>query len=214
MYDVILFDVDGTLLDTSRGILMSLEQTLERYGIDYGFLTEEDRRTFIGPPMELSLERWFGLKGEMNAEVCSSYRKIYREDNLMYADPYEGIEKALSDLKDAGVALGVASYKKQDYLLKILEGFGLDRYFSAICGSDYSGKLTKSDIINNCIESMDVKDKSRVLMLGDTVYDSDGARNAGVDFALACWGFGDVPEEDLVMRATDPEDLAEKIINC
>lgn len=212
MYDVILFDVDGTLLDTSRGILMALEQTLDRYGVDYSFLTDKDRETFIGPPMELSLERWFDIKGEMNTEVCACYRKIYRDEHLMTAEPYKGIEKMLTDLKEAGLTLGVASYKKRDYLGKILEGFGLDKYFDVICGSDYTGKLTKSDIILNSIKKLNVEDKSKVLMVGDTTYDSEGARDAGVDFAFARWGFGEVPQKDYVMCVDLPSDFAGAIL--
>ncbi|MBP5654612.1 MAG: HAD hydrolase-like protein [Clostridiales bacterium] len=207
-YDAILFDVDGTLLDTSEGILLSLKQTLDRFGIDYSFLTEEDNSSFIGPPMELSLTKWFNLTGDKNTEVCSGYRKTYREDNIMLATPYEGIEQALDNLRNSGIALGVASYKKQDYLGKILEGFGMDKYFDVICGSDYTGKLTKADIINCCISGLKIEDKSRVLMIGDTTYDSSGAKEAGVDFAFARWGFGEVPEEDYVMCVDVPSDLA------
>lgn len=207
MYDVILFDVDGTLLDTSRGILLSLEETLDKYGIDYSFLTAEDRETFIGPPMELSMERWFGIKGEMNADICAGYRKHYREVNLMTASPYEGIETMLDDLIDSGFTLGVASYKKQDYLMTILEGFGLDKYFKSICGSDYTGELTKADIIHNCLRELDVEDRSRVLMVGDTCYDSVGAVDAGVDFCFAGWGFGKICECDPVMSCERPADL-------
>lgn len=212
MYDVILFDVDGTLLDTSRGILVALEQTLDRYGVDYSFLTDKDRATFIGPPMELSLDRWFDIKGEMNTEVCACYRKIYREEHLMTAEPYEGIKKMLIDLKEAGLTLGVASYKKQDYLGKILEGFDLDKYFDVISGSDYSGKLTKSDIILNSMRDINVEDKSRVLMVGDTSYDSEGATGAGVDFCFAEWGFGKRSEVDAVMSAKTPKEITAYLV--
>lgn len=207
MYDVILFDVDGTLLDTSGGILLALEETLDCYGVDYSFLTDKDRETFIGPPMELSLERWFGIRGDKNTEVCSHYRKIYREEKLMVAEPYEGIVKMLTDLKEAGFTLGVASYKKSDYLGRILEGFGLDKYFDVISGSDYSGKLTKSDIIRSSLQTLNIEDKSRVLMVGDTSYDSEGAEGAGIDFCFAEWGFGKRSEVDAVLSAKTPKEI-------
>lgn len=186
-YDAALFDVDGTVLDTSAGIIKSVSETVDKFGLKK--LSESELRTFIGPPIEWSFESKLGLTGDALTEAAAYFRERYSGFNLLDATPYEGIFELMECLKSRGVKIAIATYKKQDYALKLLKHFGFDNYAGWIYGSDYAGKLKKSDIIQLCLDDMNVTN-SRALMIGDTKHDALGAFNLGVDFAGVSFGFG------------------------
>jgi len=187
-YDAVLFDVDGTLLETSEGIMQSLREMMEHFG--YEVPDDEELITFIGPPIEMSLENKLGLTGEENKKATMYFRDRYSNHNLMGARVYPGIMELLDYLKSEEIPMAIATYKKQDYATKICLGFGFGEYTDLIFGSDYEGKLAKADIIDLCIEKLDIRDKKRILMVGDSQFDALGAQKAGVSFAAVSYGFG------------------------
>lgn len=211
-YEAVLFDLDGTLLDTSEGILKSVKETIECYGLKE--LPEEELLKFIGPPIEWSFEGKCGVTGDKLAEVTNHFRDRYSNHNLLLAKPYDGIFEFLSFLKDRGIPIGIATYKKQDYAEKLLIATGFTKYTECIFGSDYGGKLLKKDIIRMCIEALNVGDPSRVLMVGDSCHDAGGAKLAGAPFAGVSYGFGfgkfggeDINEFEHVFYADHPMDM-------
>lgn len=187
-YDAVLFDVDGTLLDTSEGIALSVRETIEHFGLKE--LPQEELLRFIGPPIEWSFEGKCGVTGDKLREVTNYFRDIYSNKNLLLAKPYDGIYELLDILVKKDIAIGIATYKKQDYAEKLLYAMHFNDYTEHIYGSDYEGKLLKSDIINLCIDSLGVSDHSKVLMVGDSKHDAKGAEAAGASFAGVSFGFG------------------------
>ncbi len=189
-YDIeaVLFDLDGTVLDTSEGILMSVKDTIEHLGLKE--LPESELYKFIGPPIEWSFEDKCGLTGEATKEAAAYFRKRYATENLLLAKPYEGMYEFLQFLKDRNIPSGIATYKKDDYAKRLLCHYDFDKYCDVMYGSDYENKLTKADIINLCINDLGVKDKSKVLMVGDSKHDAGGAKNVGALFAGVSFGFG------------------------
>ena len=109
--------------------------------------------------------------------------------DLCKAKLYDGVLETLSKLKQRGVKVAVATYKREDYAAKILDVFRITPYCDWIQGSDFAGKLSKADIIELCLQKLNV-DKSKVLMVGDTEHDMIGAQNAGVNFLAVSFGFG------------------------
>lgn len=211
-YEAVLFDVDGTLLDTSEGIVKSVRQTIEHFG--FPELPEEDLLKFIGPPIEWSFEGRCGVTKDRLSEVTDYFRDIYSNKNLLLAKPYDGIYELLDFLKKNDIPIGIATYKKQDYAEKLLYAMHFNDYTEHIYGSDYEGKLLKSDIINLCIDSLGVSDHSKVLMVGDSKHDAKGAKVAGASFAGVSFGFGfgkfggeDINEYDHVFYADKALDL-------
>ncbi|MBP5466834.1 MAG: HAD hydrolase-like protein [Clostridia bacterium] len=194
-YDLILFDVDGTLLDTSEGIISSVSYIVEKYG-----LISPDSRTlksFIGPPMQESFTRVFGMDKERAMELAIDYRVRYSKDDLLKATPYDGIYDVMEYLKKNGKKYSIATYKRQDYAEKIMREFGFFEGAVSVIGADFDYKLKKKDIIEKCVREAGITDLKRVLMIGDTVYDADGAKAAGVDFLGVFYGFGFRNKEDL-----------------
>ncbi len=187
-YDAVIFDVDGTLLDTSEGILTAVKETVEYMGCKP--LPDDEWKKFIGPPVEWSFEERIGLTGEKNKEACAYFRDRYSNHHLFLAKPYDGIYELLDYLKANNIAIAVATYKKQDYTDKLMHEFHFDEYADVIYGSDYENKLLKSDIIKLCLDKVSPDDYSRALMVGDTKHDARGAEVIGASFAGVSYGFG------------------------
>lgn len=187
-YDAVVFDLDGTLLDTAEGVTSSIKYAIKKR--DLPMIGEEVLRTFIGPPMQKSFERVYGLDAKEAMAAANEFRVRYKEGDLLLATPYDGIFETIRTLSDAGVKCGVATYKRQDYAEMILKHFGFDKICCVMCGSDFEGKLSKRDIIENAIRLMGVTDKRRAVMVGDSDNDAIGADEMGVDFIGVTYGFG------------------------
>ena len=193
-YDAVVFDLDGTLLDTSEGIGKSVSYVISTLNLPE--VSDEVMRTFIGPPMQRSFARVFGFSQDEANDAANMFRDRYKDKDILLAVPYEGIFDTIRSLSKAGVRSAVATYKRQDYAEKILSHFGFDKVCDVICGSDFEGKLSKKDIIENAIKQLGVSDKSRVVMVGDSDNDAIGAAECGVDFIAAIYGFGFASKED------------------
>lgn len=209
-YDAVIFDLDGTLLDTAEGICRAVRYTIGK--LDLPDPGDEVLRTFIGPPMQISFEKHFGFSKEQAMEAANLFRDRYKESDLLYAVPYDGIYETIKALSEAGVKSCVATYKRQDYADKILVHFGFDRICECICGADFEGKLTKKDIIENAVSHAGITDRRKVVMVGDSDNDAIGAKNAGADFIAAIYGFGFTGEDDAAAYenigiAKEPKDI-------
>ena len=183
----ILFDVDGTLLNTSEGLFRSVH-----YILDYLHLpqpTNEQLREFIGPPMQESLMRYGGLSKEEAQEGANVFRDFYKHKALFEASVYDGIIPALEQLRKLGFRIGVATYKPADYALDILVHFGIAPLCDVIHGADNENQLTKADIIQMCIDELG-GGKDGTILVGDTEHDAKAAAMAGIKFCAVTWGFG------------------------
>lgn len=187
-YSLAVFDLDGTLLDTSRGITAAIHHTLCELGLPSP--SKACLKRFIGPPIEQGFSDFCGLKGEQLLRAATVFRRRYSEQFLLQAEPYSGIFEALDRLWQAGLKIAVATYKRETYARTLLAHFGFDRFTAAICGSDPEGKLRKHDILTRCLSACHITDGTRVAMVGDTLQDAHAATAAGTDFIGVCYGFG------------------------
>ncbi len=186
-YDTILFDLDGTLLDTSKGILKSVDYTISKMG--FTDIPLEKKKKFIGPPIQVSFQNTYNLDLKKANMAASVFRERYSTVDLFEAELYDGIIDLLNYLKLHNFKVGVATYKREDYAKRLLEKFKISKYFNCIEGSDFEGKYTKQDIINNCIKKLK-NNKDEILMIGDTENDKIGADKVGIDFLAVAYGFG------------------------
>lgn len=195
MFNSVIFDVDGTLLDATEGILKSVSSSIEYFNLPP--LPKETLLQFVGPPVLSSAMRFFQLSETQAQKFTDYFRTRYAAGDVFLAKPYPDIFKLLDILKSKGLKLGVATYKRQDYALELMKHFGFDKYMSAICGADNDNKLTKTDIVNLCIEKLGAAKDSTVL-IGDSVHDATGAQNAGISFIGVTYGFGFKSKDEIL----------------
>lgn len=187
MKKAVLFDLDGTLLDTTEGVLESAVHAARILGLPE--LPQSTMLKFVGPPIQNSFISYYGVDSETAQQAANAFRAYYKEKALLKASPYPGMIDLLRRLKARGVKLGVATYKREDYALTILKHFGIAAFCQSMHGADNFNKLTKADIVNLCIRELGAKLEETVLV-GDTEHDSKGAAQAGVDFIAVTFGFG------------------------
>lgn len=194
-FRIAVFDLDGTLLDTSEGILASVKYTIKKHGLPE--LSDDVLKTFIGPPIQNSFAKVYGLEGEILQELATTFRDRYKEYDLLKAIPYDGIYEVFDSLQKKGIKTAVATYKRQDYAEKILRHFHFDDYTEILYGADHENKLKKRDIIELALKDSGVYDFSEAIMIGDSDNDAIGARDIGAAFVGVTYGFGFKQREDV-----------------
>lgn len=185
----ILFDLDGTLFDSSEGIKMCYRKGLAHFGIVIENDSELDK--VIGPSLYDSYSQFFGLKGDEVTEAVRIYRELYSSDGIYKVRMYDGVEKMLDSLKQNSFTICLATSKPHVMAQRILEFSGLKPYFDVVCGANLDGSMSdKVELISECLKLSDFTDKSRVFMVGDRFYDIVGAIRAGVHSVGVTYGFG------------------------
>lgn len=206
--------MDGTIGNTQEGIFKSTEYAFEKLGvpIDNSF---ESLRRVIGPPLVYAYMKYFGLN-ESDAEIARDfYRERYSVKGIYEMTLYDGIEQVLETLKNSGVKLAVVSAKPQEYIDLIVPHFGLDKYIDLNVGVTMHEKDTsKVHLIKRALDYFGITDMSESVMIGDRMYDLDGAAELGIDGIGVSYGFGDIEElknSPNVFIAESPEEIAEFI---
>lgn len=187
-YQTVIFDLDGTLLDTSAGVIHATDYIAERYRLPA--LSEVIKRSFIGPPIQRSFQAHYGCTEEEAWKLATVWREVYKEKFLLEATPYEGVFNLLNHLQHKGIKTCVATNKREDYTQKLLGHFGFLPILDYIVGSDFKGKRSKSEMIHMCIEKTEAVSPREVLMVGDTMGDMIAAQEVGIDFWGVSYGFG------------------------
>lgn len=184
--ELVIFDLDGTLTDSAAGIVASFRHALDRIGAPQ---PEGDLAArLVGPPMHHSLAA-MGL-GEQTEAAVAAYRADYTSRGWQMNTLFDGVAELLSDLRDAGVRLAVATSKVEPTARRILAHFGLDGYFDVIAGASVDGlRAAKSDVVAHALAQL-APLPERVLMVGDRRHDVDGAAAHGIDTVLVGWGYG------------------------
>ena len=189
MYNIIFFDLDGTLTDPGVGITNSVAYALKKWGIEV-----EDRTAlypFIGPPLSDSFQRYYGFSKEDSLRAVEFYREYFRDRGIFENEVYEGVEEMLSALKAAGKKIVLATSKPEHFAFQILEHFHLDGYFDFKAGASMDeSRNKKGQVIAYALEGLGITDKSQVLMVGDREHDVLGARENGLDSIGILFGYG------------------------
>lgn len=192
-YDVIAFDLDGTLTDPARGLILGFVYCFKKLGIPYE--NEKSLRKYIGPSLYEEWQEDFGFTpDEANAaiEVFREYYNIYGWwDNTMY----DGIPEMLESLRRAGKKVVLATSKPLDTAKKVLELFGLTKYFDFIGGAVSHQNDQKWQVLNRSLSSVgvDLSDRdslAKCILVGDRKYDAEGAKIAGIDSMGVLYGHG------------------------
>lgn len=187
-FKLAIFDLDGTLMDTSSGIFATANRAVELVGRkpehDISQLSK-----FIGPPINQCFVHTFNLEEDLIPEAIEHYRKEYDLRGQFGAKEYPSMKNTLEKLKDRGYLLAVGSLKTESLVLSMMDHFGFAPYFSSIRGGDMAGSLSKADIVNKVLSDLNV-DAVDAVLIGDTVHDEVGAKGANVSFIAVDYGFG------------------------
>jgi phosphoglycolate phosphatase len=212
-YEFILFDLDGTLTDSSEGITRSVAHALESMGISVPDLDALCK--FIGPPLQESFKQFYGLSESESLTAIKLYREHhFNEGGLFENVVYDGIRELLERLKTQGKTLIVATSKPRPYAESILEHFGLSQYFDFISGSELDGsRVDKAEVIDHALKRCGISDISKAIMVGDRRFDVSGARSNGLNCIGVLYGFGSREELEaagadyIVETVSELEDL-------
>ncbi len=213
MYDIILFDFDGTIYDTIEGITKCMQYALKKHGIE-----EELSKLccFAGPPLAEKLPEVYGFNDEETKSVIKDFRERYNSLGIYESRVFPEIPKLLDDLKKAGKRLGIATSKPQHMAEHLLEKEGIIEYFEVICGSQPDGGHGKKDeVIKAALEKFGVKDES-VVLVGDTKYDVIGAHKCNLPCIGVKYGYaapGELDEAGADIIAKDSGQLLKIIID-
>lgn len=190
-YELVVFDLDGTLLDTSPGIFNSVRYAEKRMKLDG--IPDEQLKRFVGPPPKDMYMEIYGLSVEDALSAARFHREYGREKAIYEAITYPNIKDTLIQLKKMGIKLAVATLKSQGIAERILDNFELKNLFDTIVGMDDKESLSKAQTIMKAVS--DTGTKGKTVMVGDSRYDLEGAKEAGADFIGVLYGFGFSPDD-------------------
>lgn len=199
-YKVVLFDLDGTIIDPKKGVSESAKYALDSLKIEID--SDETFDRFIGPPLHRSFQNFYNLSDDKAKEAVAKYREHYAvhgiDDNEIYPNGVEIFEY----LKEKGYILAIATSKPQLFAEQILKKLEIFDYFDTVIGSDINEtNADKTNIIANVIKKYPDNKNNEFVMIGDRMFDMIGANENDIDCIGALWGYGDFQE--LVMH--DPK---------
>lgn len=185
----ILFDLDGTLINSKPGITKCAQYALAAFGIEEPDLDKLE--FFIGPPLVESFQKHYGFAPDQARLAVDKYRERYHTVGIFECELYPGVEDTLRTLKNAGYRIAMASSKPEVSCRQILEHFGLTAYFDEIAGATLDGRLdSKISVLREAMRRMEITDVSEACLVGDTRFDVLGAKEAGMDCLGVTYGFG------------------------
>ncbi len=188
-YKTLIFDFDGTLCDTSNGIINSIFYAIDALHLDID-KSKLDTNRFIGPPLISIFQEYLGVSQETAEQMVVKFRERYDTKCCEESALYPGTRQLLQHLKAEGFTLGIASSKPTKYIDAILGSFGVLQYFDEVCGvSLEKSSEPKCDIIGRALDALHAE-KDTTLVIGDTHFDIDAARANGTESCGVCWGFG------------------------
>ena len=179
-YKLVLFDLDGTLIDTDKLIFMGYYHMFKTYRNDYK-VTFDDMLSFLGPTLMDMFKIYF--PNENHNEMIEEYRRFTMENHDKFVSSFKGAEETLKALKDIGVRLGVVTSKRKDVASYGLKQFNLDKYIELLIDcNDVTKFKPDPEGINRALEYFNVDSKD-TLMVGDSKSDMLAGLSANCDVA-------------------------------
>ncbi len=192
-YTHLFFDLDGTLSDSSPGIVRCFLYALQQMGIAPPQGTTW-QPSIIGPAISESFAR-FGVPSDGIDEAIAHYRAVYNTQGYMENEPYFGIESALRRLLAAGAQVSLATAKPTQTATAVLDYFGYTRYFAHISGSEPTHtRPGKIDVLQTLLSRLPDVPRTQVVMIGDRKHDLEAAAALGIDGIGVRYGFGSAEE--------------------
>lgn len=189
-YTAVIFDLDGTLMESAEGIINSAIPPFHRFGLPVP--SYEEMLTFVGPPLWDSFIK-YGIPEKDADEAIAIYRARYTTVGKFEGHPFDGAFTMLQRLREAGLRLFIATSKPENMALEITDKFGLAPYFECIAGASLdASRRTKEDVIAYLLGQ--VGSVEQAVMVGDTEFDVMGAAHHGIPTIGVSWGYGKVED--------------------
>lgn len=210
-YDVVMFDLDGTLSDSAKGVRQCITLALQDMGKPVPNLS--DVSLYVGPPLLETFLTLCKLDGEEAEEAMRRYREHYEKTGKYENRLYPGIDKVVEQVQKSGAKTVVATSKYEGFAYEVLKYIGILDKFDFICGSTADGtRKEKADIIRcilgrTCFAGIATE---RVVLVGDTKFDAIGARTIGCPFIGVTYGCGtkeQMKKEGAVLLSSTTEEL-------
>lgn len=198
-YSAVLFDLDGTLIDSAPGIFAALEATLAQYDIHP---ERSSLQKYLGPPLRKTFADF--LPPEKIEAAVAHYRALYKVMGLENVAPYGGIKETLCALRKEGKTVCVATSKPRPVALQVLRAFDMEQYFDYVGGASMDSSLdTKTAVVAHVLAQPCLYGKNAV-MVGDRDNDMQGAADCGIPAVGVLYGYGNEAE----LSAFSPQYLA------
>jgi phosphoglycolate phosphatase len=206
-----MFDLDGTVTDSGRAIISSVEYALAHFGITDQPI--EKLHTFIGPSLFDSFSREYNMSNEDIDKAVKLYRSIYEKERMYDVDIYDGIPELLELLNKTNHTVLLVTSKPIKFAEKILARYNLDTYFTHMVGPDLTDHSSdKKRLIEKAVKDYGLN-KDECIMIGDTKYDIKGALDAGVDSIAVSYGYGKLEEMNAATFTVDNASEIAKILD-
>ena len=185
------------MTDPAEGITNSVMYALRHFGIEV-----TDRRElypFIGPPLSDSYAKYYGFTAEQSEKGVNLFREYFREKGIFENMPYLGMPELLAELHQLGCKLVVTSSKPKLFVERILDHFGMAKYFHAVCGATMDEKTSRKPIIiRNALDICPEAGADNTIVVGDHALDVIGAHENGLPACAVLYGYG---ENDAIEEA-------------
>ena len=187
-YDTVLFDLDGTLLDSLEDMKDSVNHVMREFGFPEH--TTEEIRTFVGNGIRRLIER--SVPEDTDPRTCEAalkvYRSYYNDHCMIKTKPYDGVPELLAALKKEGFAMAIVSNKNEEAVEEMREHYFGDLVPLAFGQSDAVPKKPDPSMVYAAADRLGIP-KERCIYVGDSEVDIETAKNAGIDCITCLWGF-------------------------
>lgn len=213
-WDLILFDLDGTLTESGPGIMKSAQYALRAYGVERPW---QELAYFVGPPLSETFADF--VPPEEIGAIVEKFREYYRAEGWLDNKPYAGVPEMLARLKGAGCRLYVATSKLESLAVQLMEHFSLADYFDGICGApenDPEGSK-KVNVVKAALKKAGCTDPKRAVIIGDRKFDILGGHQAGLAAVGVLYGYGsreELEEAGAEAIAATPEEVTNLILSA
>ncbi len=201
----LIFDLDGTLINSKPGLQNSLNHMLRQMGLDLddGLIIDQ----LIGPPIQDGLKQVLGFDDQQVELGVRLFREYYSQQGLYEAKLYPDMLELLEELQQQGKQLFVATSKKNQFMAAVLRHFELDRYLIDSQGAGEGGRHTKAGLITQLMDRNRIIPSAKVAMVGDTKYDVVGGKANEISTIAVGYGFGNSEE----LQALNPDYFVEEV---
>jgi len=187
-YKYVIFDFDGTIIDSWLGIAKGFIKSLGEHGTK---LTLDEAKDLVGPPFAKMVREKFKYDEEEAMDIILTHRKYVREEGIYEAKLYDDVINMLEALKENGIKMAIATNKPEENVEPQLDIFKIRKYFDVVISNNrLQTKGTKSDFVRMALEGMGVKNKGEAVMVGDRTGDIIGGKDNDLDTIGVTYGYG------------------------
>lgn len=198
----ILFDLDGTITESGEGIIKGIRHSMKKMGMESLCKDEALLRKFIGPPLQWSYSNLFQLNDEESKKAIKFFREYYEVQGSLYENRlYDGMPELLESLVKHGKKLILATSKPNITAFSVIKYFDIEKYFYFLGTADLeSNRMEKTEVLAFILDNCEGINKENSVMIGDRIYDVEGAKAFDLDCIAVSYGYANEGE----LEAAEP----------